>query len=167
MRINNKIPIIAGIAILLILISKKVSAAKFISKHEGLRLNAYQDTGGVWTIGYGSTYNHAQNRAVKRGDRISQETALQWLEKDTISAQTAVKAAVKVPINRNQLIALTSLAYNIGNSAFRRSTLLRLLNAGNPKSEVAQQFLRWRFDNGIEVEGLLNRRKDEMALFLK
>ena len=164
--ITNKVPIIGGIVLLLLLISKKVSATAFISRHEGLRLNAYLDSGGVWTIGYGSTYNHAANRAVKRGDRISQQTALAWLEKDTIKAQDAVNSSVKVPITKNQKIALTSLAYNIGTGAFKRSTLLRLLNEGKPKIEVANQFLRWRFDNGIEIPGLLNRRRDEMKLFL-
>lgn len=163
---TSKLPIIAGIAFLLLLISKKVSAAAFISKHEGLRLRAYQDTGNVWTVGYGSTYNYAFKRPVKYGDTVTKQQAIEWLEKDTIKAQDAVKSSVKVPINRNQLIALTSLAYNIGTGAFRRSTLLKMLNEKKPKIEVANQFLRWRFDNGIEIPGLLNRRRDEMKLFL-
>ena len=166
MRTQNKISVISGIVIFLLLIKKKVNAANFIIKHEGLRLNAYQDTGSVWTVGYGSTFNYAQNRPVQRGDKITKETAVQWLEKDTSKAQEAVKLLVKVPINRNQFIALTSLAYNIGIGAFRRSSLLKLLNAKEPKIKVADQFLRWRFDNGKEIEGLLNRRKDERALFL-
>jgi lysozyme len=164
--ITNKVPIIGGIALLLILISKKVSAATFISKWEGLELNSYQDTGGVWTVGFGSTFNYIKNRAVQRGDKVTESIALQWLEKDTIKAQEAVKKLVIVPINKNQLIALTSLAYNIGIGAFRRSSLLKLLNAKEPKIKVADQFLRWRFDNGKEIEGLLNRRKDERKLFL-
>ena len=73
--------LIIGAIILLLLISKKVSAEKLIAKFEGLKLDAYPDTGGIWTIGYGSTRNPITGAKVKEGDKITKATALEWLKK--------------------------------------------------------------------------------------
>ena len=155
----------AGI-ILLLLKTKKMSAATVIARHEGLRLNAYQDSGGIWTIGYGTTFHHDQKRPIRQGDRITRAKAIEWLQKDTKSAENTVKRLVKVPLTANQRIALTSLVYNIGSGAFARSTILRMLNSKTPKNQVAMQFLRWVNVQGQPVQGLINRRRDEMQLFL-
>jgi lysozyme len=112
----------------LLLISRKVSATKIIAQFEGLRLRAYQDTGNIWTIGYGTTINPETGLPIKKGDVITKEKALSWLRINTAALETQIKKLVKVPINANQLTALTSLAYNIGIGAFTRSTLLRMLN---------------------------------------
>lgn len=162
---TKKYLIIAAI-ILLLLISKKVSAEKLIAKFEGLRLRSYQDTGGIWTIGYGSTRDPFTGIAVKEGDRISKATALEWLKKEIEQRQIAIRKLVKVPITSNQLAAITSLAYNIGLGAFQKSTLLRLLNNKAPVKDVADQFLRWNKVKGVEVKGLTNRRILERELFL-
>ena len=81
-----------------------------------------------------------------------------------------IKALVKVPINQNQLDSLTSFVYNVGIGAFRSSTLLRLLNSGAPKSEVAAQFDRWNKGTvrgqKVVLPGLVRRRSEEKALFL-
>jgi lysozyme len=163
---NNKY-IIIGAIVLLLLISKKVSAAKIISQFEGLELEAYKDSANIWTIGYGSTKNPFTGISVKEGDKISKETALDWLNKDIAQRQMALKKLIKVPITVNQLAALTSLAYNIGLGAFQGSTLLRLLNQKAPVQQVADQFLRWNKVNRVEVKGLTNRRILERQLFLK
>lgn len=163
----NKRYIVIAAIILLLLISKKVSAAKLIAQFEGLRLKAYRDTGGIWTIGYGSTKDPYTGVSVKEGDAISKETALDWLNKDIAQRQVAIRKLVKVPVTANQLAALTSLAYNIGLGAFQRSTLLRLLNQKAPIQQVADQFLRWNKVNNQEVKGLTNRRILEKELFLK
>lgn len=149
-----------------LLISRKVSATKIIAKFEGLRLRAYQDTGNIWTIGYGTTINPETGLPIKKGDVITKEKALAWLRINTAALETQIKKLVKVPINANQLTALTSLAYNIGMGAFSRSTLLRLLNNGTEKNLVAAQFIRWNKVKGKEVPGLTNRRKLEAELFL-
>jgi lysozyme len=158
--------IVIGAILLLLLISKRVSAAKLIAKFEGLRLNAYPDTGGIWTIGYGSTKDPFTGKKVKEGDKISKATALEWLKKDIEQRQLAIDKLIKVPISANKKAALTSLAYNIGLGAFQRSTLLRLLNAKAPVMDVADQFLVWNKVNGVVVRGLVNRRKLERELFL-
>lgn len=133
-------------------------------------LRAYIDPVGIPTIGYGSTYNYDAKRKVQLGDSITVEKAVEWLRKETKKIVPQIKALVKVPINQNQLDSLTSFVYNVGIGAFRNSTLLRLLNSGAPKSEVAAQFDRWNKGtvNGQKVvlPGLVRRRSEEKALFL-
>lgn len=164
---NTKKVIIIGAIIILLLISKKVKAESIIAKFEGLRLRAYLDGANIWTIGYGSTKNPFTGEKVKEGDVITQETALAWLREEIKARTSAIKKLVKVPINDNQLAALTSLAYNIGLGAFQRSTLLRLLNNKAPLTQVADQFLVWNRIKGVVSRGLTNRRQLERELFLK
>ena len=145
----------------------KSKAAEIISLFEGKENEAYQDQGGVWTIGYGSTYNRDERRPVREGDKISDQKALEWLKLAINDIQTDILKLVKVPINQNQKDSLTSLAYNIGKGAFAKSTLLKLLNQGSPKIDVADQFLRWNKIKGIVSPGLTKRRQKERQLFLK
>lgn len=142
-------------------------AAAIIAKFEGKKLKAYKDQGGVWTIGFGSTYNIDENRPVREGDTISDATALRWLKTITGNLQGDINALVKVPVTQNQLDSLTSLVYNIGKTAFANSTLIKLLNAEAPKLQVADQFLRWNKVKGLVNQGLVNRRLKERELFLK
>lgn len=142
-------------------------AASIIAIFEGKKLKAYQDQGKVWTIGYGSTFNIDENRLVREGDTITEATALRWLKTITANLQADIKKLVKVPVTQNQLDSLTSLAYNIGPTAFAESTLLELLNAGKSKMVVADQFMRWVYVKKLMNKGLLNRRQKEMELFLK
>ena len=158
--------IVVAAIVLLLLISNRVSAEKIIAQFEGLRLKAYQDTGGVWTIGYGTTKNPDTGQKIKSGDTITKAKALDWLKKDTAAFRAGVQKLVKVPVNDNQLAALTSLAYNIGLTALSRSTLLRYLNTGVSKDQIAAQFLRWNRAGGQIVRGLTIRRKLESDLFL-
>ena len=147
--------------------SSTSKAASIIAIFEGKKLKAYKDQAGVWTIGYGSTYNIDENRKVKEGDTIDDATALRWLKTITGNLQADIKKLVTVPVTQNQLDSLTSLAYNIGPSAFKNSTLLNRLNAGKSKVEVSDQFMRWVFVRGVMNQGLINRRSKEIELFLK
>ena len=158
--------IIALAIVGLIILTSKVSAASVISKFEGLELKAYQDSAGIWTIGYGNTRNPYTGLPIKQGDKITKKEALDWLRITVAGVEGDVKRLVKVPINTNQQLALASLVFNIGAGAFARSTLLRLLNSGAEKSAVAAQFLRWNKVKGKEVKGLTRRRKAESELFL-
>jgi lysozyme len=127
---------------------------------EGLRLTAYQDMVGVWTIGYGHT-----GPDVKAGLTITQQQAEQLLINDLARFNNGVNALVTVKINQNQFDALISFSYNLGLGSLQQSTLLRLLNAGNFQA-AADQFPRWDRAGGKEVAGLLARRNAERALFL-
>lgn len=133
-----------------------------IAEHEGLRLVAYPDPGSVdglpWTIGYGHT------RGVQRGDRCTPEQAMQWLREDVQDAEEAVNRRVKVPLTQSQFDALVSFVYNLGETAFAGSTLLRMLNSGDYVG-AAVQFERWNKNDGRVLSGLVRRRKDERDLF--
>ena len=158
--------IIALAIVGLILLSTNVSAATLIAEFEGLELKAYQDSAGIWTIGYGNTRNPYTGLPIKKGDTITKKEALDWLRITVAAAEGEVERLVKVPINNNQQLALASLLFNIGAGAFARSSLLRLLNSGADKAAVAAQFLRWNKVKGKEVPGLTWRRKEESKLFL-
>jgi lysozyme len=129
-----------------------------IRAHEGLKLEAYRDTSGIWTIGYG----HIQN--VKPGDGISCERAEQLLDADLMAAGQAVAGLVKVPLTDNQFSALVSFVFNEGAGAFARSTLLRKLNGGG-YGLVPACLKSWIFDNGKVLPGLVKRRAAEAALW--
>lgn len=131
---------------------------KQTQKHEGVRLTAYQDGGGVWTIGYGHTHG------VQKGDVITLEHAQLFLGSDIEDSVEAVNKYVKVPLTQNQFDALVDFTFNLGTNALVTSTLLRLLNAGKYK-EAQLQFIRWNKDNGKVVAGLTARRMDNAALF--
>lgn len=137
---------------------ERKKAREFITNGEGFSEKAYQDTGGVWTIGYGHTKN------VKKGDKITLEEAEKYYKADFEEHIEPLKE-VKVPLNNNQKIALASLIYNIGPNAFRKSTLLKKLN-NNDFDGAADEFDKWTYDNGKKLNGLVNRRKKEKELFI-
>ena len=131
---------------------------------EGLRLKAYDDGVGVWTIGYGTTVINGVK--VKKGDTCTIEQAKSYMAQDLKKFESAVNTAVKVPLNQNQFDALVSLTYNIGIGAFKDSTLLKKLNAKDFKGAAAQ-FDRWNKGGGKVMQGLVNRRAKERNLFEK
>lgn len=134
----------------------------FLKKCEGFRDKAYKDTGGVWTIGYGTT--KVNGKPVEAGMTCTEPQATAWLGDDLAWAQTAVNKLVRVALKQNQFDALVSFVYNVGEYAFMRSTMLRLLNA-NQISKAADEFDKWIYDNGKVIEGLKNRRRFEKQLF--
>jgi lysozyme len=136
-----------------------------ISNFEGFYAVPYWDRTG-YSVGYGSQYNWDQNRPVQKTDIIDKETAKRWLLAEAQQNFNYVKSKVKVPINDNQLLALSSFAYNVGNGAFENSTLLELLNSGADKNTVAAQFDRWTNSAGVVNKGLVARRTAEKKLFL-
>ncbi|MFD2250642.1 lysozyme [Pseudochelatococcus lubricantis] len=130
-----------------------------IRQWEGLRLTAYRDAGGVWTIGYGHT--GAEARA---GRTITREQAEALLRRDLARFEAAVEKAVGVPLSDNQFGALVSFAFNVGEAAFAGSTLVKLLNGGDYNS-VPAQLARWVHAGGRRVQGLVNRRAAEAGLW--
>ncbi len=128
--------------------------------YEGLKLTAYQDSVGVWTIGYGHT-----GPDVRPGLTISRDQAVQLQQTDLNKAATGVDSCVSVSISQNQRGALTSFAFNLGIGNLQSSTLLRKLNAGD-FSGAAAEFPRWNKAGGQVLAGLTKRRMAEQALFL-
>ena len=119
-----------------------------------------------YSVGYGSGYNWDQKRPVQKGDIIDKATARRWLLLEAQDKYDFVMSKVKVPVTDNQLLALASFTYNVGEAAFAGSTLLKLLNNGTNKDVVAQQFDRWVNAGGKVNKGLEGRRKAEKQLFL-
>ncbi len=134
----------------------------FIEDREGFSATPYQDSGGVWTQGFGFTgpsigpdsppMTREDAESVLKGRLAQVERAIYWY-------------APNVSLNQNQFDALVSLVYNIGTGAFKKSTLLKYLNSGNVMG-AADQFLVWDEIRGVASQGLLDRRKAERSLFL-
>jgi len=127
-------------------------------RFEGCRLEAYLDTGGVLTIGYGHT------RKVYPGQVITQDEADRLLMCDVQDAVDAVNDHVTVPLTQGQFDALVDFTFNCGTEAFKKSTMLGKLNAGD-YTGAHDQFDRWVYDNGMRLAGLQKRRDAEQEAF--
>ena len=134
-----------------------------IKAHEGLRLTAYTDPVGVWTIGYGHT-TAAGPPKVERGMKITDAGADAILRQDLAKFEGYVSSAVKVPLNQNEFDALVSFTFNLGPGNLRSSTLLKKLNAGD-RAGAADEFLKWTKAGGKTLPGLVKRREAERSLF--
>ena len=135
-----------------------------IKQFEGCKLTAYQDSVGVWTIGYGWT-KPVDGKPIRAGMTIKQETAERLLKTGLVSYESDVSRLVKVGMTQGQFDALVSFTYNLGARSLSTSTLLRKLNAGD-YAGAADEFLRWNKAGGKVLNGLTRRREAERALFL-
>lgn len=122
-----------------------------IKRFEQLRLTAYQDAKGVWTIGYGHT------GGVRKGDRISEVRAEELLRADMQTAEKYVKTLSRVD-TQGKFDALVDFAYNCGVGALKTSTLLQYIQSGRKTWEIQEQFLRWVNSGGKKLGGLVTRR---------
>ena len=122
---------------------------------ESCKLQSYQDSKGVWTIGYGHTTN------VVEGMSCAQAEADIWLVQDLVETEGKVSRVVKVPLSQNQFDALVCFTFNVGHVG---ETMLKKLNFGD-YSGAAGEFQRWIKSANKVVRGLENRRLREMELF--
>lgn len=127
---------------------------------EGLRLDAYVDAAGVWTIGYGHTKN------VRQGDKISEYWAKELLMQDVAEVERQVKA-LGVAKTQGQFDALVSFAFNLGIGNLKRSTLLKCIREGRSMREIKRQFMRWVVAGGKRLKGLERRRAWEVKRFFE
>lgn len=137
----------------------------FIKSHEALRLKAYQDSKGVWTIGWGHTKN------VHPGDVITREQAEQFIRDDFAWVERTLNSDLvtgrdKPLVTQNEFDALCSLVFNIGSQAYLDSTVRRKIKQGD-KMAAARAFKMWVYSEHKFVQGLANRRADETRLFLQ
>jgi len=134
-----------------------------IKKWEGVRRAAYKDSVGVWTIGVGHTA--AAGPPIPRaGLTLTEAEVDAVLRKDLGAAERAVQSLVRVPLTDNQYGALVSFVFNVGAGAFAKSALLRKLNAGHYDA-VPGELMKWVNGGGRRIEGLVNRRSQEAALW--
>jgi len=138
---------------------------QFIKDGEGLRLVAYLCPAGVWTIGWGHTSD--EKYPVKKGMKITKAQAEILFKHDVEEAEAAIRRHVKVQLNGNQYGALVSFIFNVGVEAFRKSSLLRMINKGAGAISITKAFSLWVKGGTPKrtIKGLVKRRADEAALY--
>ena len=138
---------------------------KLLGELEGIVLRPYRDSVGIPTIGIGSTY-YEDGTKVKMSDKaITKERAIQLAKNVVKSFEAQVNKSILPTMVQNQFDAMVLLCYNIGESGFARSSVVRNFNAGNIQ-KAADSFLLWNKAGGKVVRGLVNRRNIERTLFL-
>lgn len=134
-----------------------------IKSYETLQLTAYRalKTEKYLTIGYGH-----YGPDVKEGQTITKDEATKLLQQDVQTAENELNQLIKqnVLLTQNQFDALCSLVFNIGVGKFRKSTLRKKLL--NHIQSVDCEFMKWVYSDGHYIQGLYNRRKKEVELFL-
>ena len=140
------------------------TAIGLIASFEGFSNKAYlPHKDDVPTIGYGQTY-YTDGRKVRMGDYISEGEARTQLgelvQKDFVAK---IAQCVKVELTEGEFTAYVSLAYNIGSSAFCKSTLVKKLNAKDYDG-ACKEILRWNRSGGRVMQGLVKRRQAEYGL---
>jgi lysozyme len=130
-----------------------------VAAWEGKSNVPYRDVVGILTVCYGEThqpmrrYTDAECKAMLE-DRLADYAGPVLERNPELRGHDA------------QLVAASSLAYNIGVGNYRKSSVARLFSAGRWR-EACDAFLKWNRAGGREVRGLTNRRKAERAICLK
>ena len=136
------------------------TAVELIKHFEGCKLKAYKCPAGVWTIGFGAT-----GPGIVEGVEWTQEQADARLAQDVERFKMGVlKWSLGLINHPAKWDAVTSFAYNVGIGAYQKSTMRRLIDAGQ-WAEAADEFDKWTKAGGKELPGLVKRRKAEKALF--
>ncbi len=126
----------------------------------------YHDAIGLPTIGVGHLLSNIKGDDLTKYEPLTQEDARELLNRDLDKFANGVSRLVKVHLNDNEFGALVSLAFNIGLGNLKISSLLRKLNRGDSRNEVALEFLKWNKAAGRILRGLTIRRNAEMQIFL-
>lgn len=126
---------------------------------EAFKPYVYDDAAGKPTIGYGHLIKPTESFST-----ITESEAVRLLVKDLNIAENAVNNAVNINLTQSQYDALVSFVFNVGAGAFRRSTLLKRVNAGLFDA-AKKEFAKWVFASGSRVKGLVNRRIADANLF--
>ena len=144
--------------------NKDDSGLDLIAQFEGLRTKAYLDSGNLPTIGFGTTRYPSGDR-VKMGDTCTKQQALEWLKSDVAAAEKSVDDLTIDTINQNQFNALVSFVYNVGQGAYKTSTLRRLVNLNPTDPHIQDEFMKWVKVGSKVIDGLKNRRAGEVAKY--
>ena len=136
-----------------------------LAELEGVVLRPYKDSVGIPTIGIGSTYYEDGTKVTMKDKAITKERAIQLAKNVVKSFEARVNKSILLPMTQNQFDAMVLLCYNIGESGFAKSSVVRYFNQGNLQ-KAADSFLLWNKAGGKVVKGLVNRRNKERDLFL-
>ncbi len=146
---------------------------ELLKQWEGFKLEVYKDSAGLPTIGVGHLLTKSELASskiviggvpVQYADGLTDQQVLDLLSQDVTPADQAVNTGVTVELNQNQFDALVSFTFNVGVGAFTSSTLLKVLNQ-QQYDQVPTQLLRWTRAGGQVVQGLVNRRQNEIKLW--
>jgi lysozyme len=139
-----------------------------LASYECLCLSKYLDSGGVPTIGIGSTVSDIKDLPLWSYDKeITMEEAVEIYKKGLVKYVAAVnRALTKLSIPQTLFDALVSICYNIGTQGMATSTFMKRVNAGESLDRIVEAMARWNKDNGVVVKGLINRRAKEARLIL-
>lgn len=127
---------------------------------EGVRLKAYQDVVGVWTVCYGHTGND-----IMLGKIYTKAECNALLNKDIATVAKQINPYIKADIPETTRGALYSFVYNVGAGNFKTSTLLYKINQGDTKG-ACEQLRRWTYAGGKQWKGLVTRREIEREVCL-
>src|SRR3954469_14753181 len=145
------------------------AGALLIRNNEAFRANAYLDSKGVPTIGYGTTLING-HVPVTMGMTCTPEQALTWFQSDCRKFVAAINDLVKIELTQNQFDALVSFVYNVGIGGFTTSSLLRAINHNQPI--VEDPWTRWNKIRDphtgqlVVLNGLTTRRQREYQHFI-
>lgn len=138
---------------------------KLITKHEGLSLKPYLCPAKVPTIGFGNTYYEDGTKVTFLDKPITKERAFEMFKEIADRFAKAVSQSITSNVNQNQFNALVSFAYNVGVANFKKSTLLKLVNANPNNPQIKNEFMKWTKANGVVLGGLVKRRTDESNIY--
>ena len=134
------------------------AGVKLIMEREGVRLGAYRDSRGLWTIGVGHLTD--SYFPVKPGALITKQQAMDLLAHDLGLVEDVINKAAKVQLKQGQFDALASLGYNIGCGGLAHSAVMHFVNA-NAMGSAAAAFMNW-----VHPEELRARRESERRQFM-
>ena len=134
---------------------------------EGFRSTAYQDSGGVWTVGYGSTYNHDAKRKVKAGDSVTRAKAIDWMRIDASEVIRQANDSINVKLSASQSAGVCDYIYNRGIGNFLRTQLDELINAGADINKICAEIVGTGLKDraGNLLWGLGRRRRSQAYLY--
>lgn len=132
-----------------------------ICRFEGFSSHVYNDVAGHPTIGYGHKLQPYESYTT-----ISEAAARKLLLQDVSFAEKAVNSYVETKLTQSQFDAIVSFVYNVGSSAFEKSTFLKLIN-NNEFKAASHELLKWNHAGGQAYTGLLNRRQEEALMIYR
>lgn len=141
-------------------------AAEAIKYFEGFSGIPYTCFAGKRTIGYGHVIQPGEDLK-----RITKEQAEELLLSELSVLYKEIKDNIRPEVwdnflKENQIAALLSFVYNVGITAFKKSTMLKKINTCGNMKLVADEFPKWVWSNGVKLMGLIERRRAEKELFL-
>ena len=132
-----------------------------IKSFEGYSPTSYQDSVGVWTIGYGSTMWNDGKRVIE-GQVITKDGAEKVLNWEVTNKTASINSMLApTVVNQNQFDSLFSFTYNLGVGDLRSSTLLKKVKVNPNDTSIRNEFMRWNKAGGQVLKGLTIRRQKE------